>query len=179
MEMAIIFGITKPNYETKCCCDQKMDRMFCSSVLQQVAANNLCLNFHHLHLVIVPYLTPYMIVISPLVSLMSAKFEIIGIKSRLQTSHLLSGGGGGGSRGCQGAGILHLRNQNFYATIYFPTASPHTPQISDRNFMAPYPTHLPPSNLQTHMTFYLFFVRVTSLRPVWNTKNIYVIIHTD
>ena len=93
--MAIIFGITKPYSESKGCCDQKMDRTFCFSVLQQVAANNLCLNF----LVIVPYLTSYVIVISPLVSLMSAKFEIIGIKSRLRMSHLLSGGGGGGGRG--------------------------------------------------------------------------------
>ena len=101
--MAIIFGITKPNYEPKSCCDQKMDRMFCSSVLQQVAANNLYFNFHHLHLVIVSYLTSYVIVISPLVSLMSAIFEIIGIKSCLPTSHLLSGGGGGsGGRGVRG-----------------------------------------------------------------------------
>ena len=121
--MAIIFGITKPIYESKSCCDQKMDRMFCSSVLQQVAANNLCLDFHHLDLVIVPYLTSYVIVISPLVSLMSAKFEIIGIKSRLPTSHLLSGsGGGGGGRGVRGRVYFHLRNQNFYVTIY----SPHT-----------------------------------------------------
>ena len=93
--MAIIFGKTKPNYESKSCCDQKMDRMFCASVLQQVAANNLCLNFHHLHLIIVPYLTSYVIVISSLVFLMSVKFEIIGIKSRFRRVILLSGGGGG------------------------------------------------------------------------------------
>ena len=54
-----------------------------------IVANNLCLNFHHLHLVIIPYLTSNVIVISPLVSLMSAKFEIIGTKSCLPTSHLL------------------------------------------------------------------------------------------
>ena len=78
--MAIIFGITKPNCESKSCCDQKMDRMFCSSVLQQ----DLCLNFHHLHLVIVPYLTSFVIVISPLVFLMSAKFEISGMNPSLQ-----------------------------------------------------------------------------------------------
>ena len=97
---------------------KKMDRMFCSSVLQQEAANNLCLNFQHLHLVIVPYLTSNVIVISPLVSLMSAKFEIIGIKSRLPTSHLLSGGGGGGGggRGVRGRIYFHLCNQTFYVT---------------------------------------------------------------
>ena len=55
-------------------------------------------------LVIVPYLTSYVIVISPLVSLMSAKFEITGIKSRLRMSHLLSGGGGG-SGGGRGWGV--------------------------------------------------------------------------
>ena len=113
---------------TQGCYDQKMDRMFCSSVLQQVAANNLGLNFHHLHLVIVPYLTPYMLVFSPLVSLMSAKFGIIGIKSRLQTSHLLSGGGGdGGGRGCQGAGILSFAKPKFLCHyLFFPTAPPPT-----------------------------------------------------
>ena len=41
---------------------------------------------------------------------MSAKLEIIGIKSRLQTSHLLSvggsGGGGGGGRGVSGGGYM-------------------------------------------------------------------------
>ena len=147
--MAIIFGITKPNYESKSCCGQKMDRMFCSSVLQQVAANNLCLNFHHLHLVIVPYLTSYGIVISPLVSLMSAKFEIIGIKSRLPTSHLLSGGGGG--RGVRGRVYFHLRNQIFYVTIYFfqPLPTPSTPQISDKK--------LPPAIFKHtwHFTYFM------------------------
>ena len=38
-------------------------------------------------------------IISPLVFLMRAKFEIIGNKSRLPTSYLLSGGDGGGGRG--------------------------------------------------------------------------------
>ena len=49
--------------------------MFCSIVLQQVAATNLCLKFHHLHLVIVPYLTSYVIFISPLVSLMRSHVQ--------------------------------------------------------------------------------------------------------
>ena len=66
MKWQYIFGIPKPNCEAKGFCDQKMDRMFCSSVLRQVAANDLCLNFHHMHLVIVPYLTSYRIVIHQL-----------------------------------------------------------------------------------------------------------------
>ena len=117
-----------------------MDRRFCSSVPQQVAANNLCLNFHHLHLVIVPYLTSYEIVISPLVSLMSAKFEIIGIKSRLRTSHLLSGGGGGWRGGGGGGGAVrgrvhfYLRNQNFMSLFIFSNHSPlphtHSPDVT-------------------------------------------------
>ena len=114
-----------------------MDRRFCSSVPQQVAANNLCLNFHHLHLVIVPYLTSYEIVISPLVSLMSAKFEIIGIKSRLRTSHLLSGGGGGwrggGGGGLSGGGYIFICVTKILCHyLFFPTTPPshtHTPQM--------------------------------------------------
>ena len=92
------------------------------------------------------------------VPLMSAKFEIIGIKSRVPTSHLLTDGGGGGGRGVTGRVYFHLRNQNFYVTIYFFQQLPptHTPQICDKKFMTPYPTPLTPSNLQTHMAFYLF-----------------------
>ena len=165
--MAIIFGITKPNYESKSCCDQKTDRMFCSSVLQQVAANNLCLNFNHLHLVIVPYLTSYVIVISPLVFLMSAKFEIIGIKSRLPTSHLLSGGDGGGGRGVRGGHTYICVTKIFMSLFIFSNCfPPHTPHISDKKFMTAYPTPLTPSNLQTHMALYLFYIRVISLKPV-------------
>ena len=148
-----------------------MDRMFCSSVLQQVAANNLCLNFHHLHLVIVSYLTSYVIVISPLVSLMSAKFEIIGIKSRLQTSHLLSGGSGGGGRGVSGGGYTFICVTTIFMSLFiFSTAPPpHTHKHSPdkrQNIMTPNPTPLTPSNLQTHMALYLFYVRVTLLKPV-------------
>ena len=105
-----------------------MDRMFCSSVLQQVAANNLCLNFHHLHLVIVPYLTSNVIVISQLVSLMSAKFEIIGIKSRLRTSHLLlSGGGGGVGRGVRVGYTFICVTKIFMSLFIFSNHTPHSP----------------------------------------------------
>ena len=40
-----------------------MDRMFCSRVVQEIVANNLCFKFHQVYLVIIPYLTSYMIVI--------------------------------------------------------------------------------------------------------------------
>ena len=50
-----------------------MARIFCYSVVQQAAANNLCLKFHHLHYYsylyqrdALPYLTSSVIVSSPL-----------------------------------------------------------------------------------------------------------------
>ena len=85
------------------------------------------------------------------------------------------GGGGGRDQ-------FYLSRQRFYdpstppsLTRYF-FDSPHP--IEDKIVYGP---HLPAATF-THTPFYLFYILVTSMKPVGNKKNIYfygLIIHTD
>ena len=72
-------------------------------------------------------------------------------------------GGGGGV-------CIFIWVTKFFTTPT-PPVSPEIPPTGDKKYMTPYPPHLPPETL-THIPFYLFYVQVTSIKAVWNTKNI-------